>query len=469
MESVATYRVPYATPRGVWEETASDPLRLIQVLLTTFMLGYGAREENQSPFTLKFLEAFVGSMFSAQEIFLIVILMLELVRRMMSNDWRLNRSPMTPHAIALFTFACLIPYLRMALYAGFRLPMELLLLPETLVVFFIFLFVFRPQELRFMAWMLAVCGLYKAVEGVAVYTTFGLKWGLLTGWRDAMLQTMTVLGGMLAMTIKPEGDLLYARLRKFLIWIFPLAVFSWVASNRRTYMIGLLVALPVLFYQLRKEERKRMRVMIVMLVGFGALTLAAVGFQGFLLRAQGVGDFSKENSAFDRVAENYNVAYEILQHPYVGYPMAKGWGNYTIFPQYSHLESTNVVLHNSYFYIWWRGGIIALLCWIWMIWRFARITLRAVKVARRPMDRFITYWLLSIPFILSFISITSPAWGDRLQVYLPFLMVMASYLPGVWGNEIPAPVGTLPGPAGFSGPLPPSPLPPEPSLDPERA
>lgn len=432
MEHAGTYRIGYDRPRRVLEETLADPVRLIQVFLTTFMLGYGAREENRSPFTMKFLEAFVGSTFSAQELFLIVILMLEIIRRITAGDWRLYRSPMSRPVIALFIFASLIPYLRMLLMRGFKVPMEVLYLPEMLVVFFILLFIFRPNELRFMAWMLAICGLYKAIEGVAVYATFGLKWGLLTGWRDAMLQTMTVLGGILAVAIKPGDDVVYRRFRTFMIAIFPLAVWSFMASNRRSYMGGLLLSLPFVYYMLRGTERRKMRLMVMALFGIGLISLASVGFGGFLQRLQGLEDPGKEESAFNRVAENINVFTEIEEHPLVGYPMTKGWGNYTIFPQFNYLQEKNVVLHNTYLYIWWRGGIVALLCWFWLLGSMMRTTYRGVRHAQRPMDRFIALWLYAIPIIATVTTITSPAWGDRLQVYFPFLWVMASYLPGVW-------------------------------------
>jgi hypothetical protein len=436
MLGAGTYRVPYDRPRTVWQETLADPVRLIQILLSTFMLGYGAREENRSPFTMKFLEAFLGSTFSAQELFLITILLLEVIRRIVYDDWRLYRSPMSRPVLGLFLTAVLIPYLRMLLWQGFKLPMELLLLPEMLVVFFVFLFIFRPSELRFMAWMIAICGLYKAIEGVAVYATFGLKWGLLTGWRDAMLQSMTVVGGILAVAIKPGEDRIYRRLRTFLITIFPLAVWSFMASNRRSYMLGIIAALPVIYFVLERGERKRMGGMVVALVGMAAASLVLVGSAGFLIRLQGLQEPVKEESAFNRLAENINVLHEIAEEPIVGYPMTKGWGNYTIFPQFDHPEEPNVVLHNSYLYIWWRGGIVALFCWLWLLATMARMTYRGIRAAERPMDRFIAYWLFSIPFIVSITAVTSPAWGDRLQVYFPFLWVMASYLPGVWSKPL---------------------------------
>ena len=60
MTGTLSYRVAYETPSRMWERYLSDPSRLVIVLLTTFMLGYGARRDNGSPFTMALFEPFAG-------------------------------------------------------------------------------------------------------------------------------------------------------------------------------------------------------------------------------------------------------------------------------------------------------------------------------------------------------------------------------------------------------------------------
>jgi hypothetical protein len=57
---------------------------------------------------------------------------------------------------------------------------------------------------------------------------------------------------------------------------------------------------------------------------------------------------------------------------------------------------------------------------------------RTVRASRRPMERFLAFWLTAATVLTVLTGFTTPVYADRLQLFLPFLIVMLGYMPGAW-------------------------------------
>jgi O-antigen ligase len=322
------------------------------------------------------------------------------------------------------------PYLRMVITDGrFRTPWELVYLPFFVLVFFIWLFLYRREDLYIMIWMVAIGGLYKAIEAFAVFFNVGLLWGLLTGWRDAMLLTLMLLAGVFAYIIKPGEDARYARLRKFLIWTLPVTGLAFAGCLRRGYMIGFVLCLLVLIFFLNKGERRALRVVLIPSLGIIAAGLFLIDSGNLASRFTAIAEPGTEGSTAYRVLEYYNVLNMIAERPLTGWPMGTETINYTIL-DYTMISKT--VPHNIYLYAFLRGGIVGLLVWLWMIGAMVRMHLRTMRAAVRPFERFMALTLASGTFLVIFAGFTTPIVVERQQLFYPFLMVMTSFLPGAW-------------------------------------
>jgi O-antigen ligase len=425
-------RSGYFTASQLWERYFTDPARLVTVALTVLVLGYGSRIENGSPFILPFLETIWGVSFTGIELVMLTIFVMEVVRRLMLGDYMLDRSRLVlPMLWVLFVLGA-VPYIRMIITEnGFRFPLELLETPWLVGSFFIWLFVYRREDLHLMVWMVMIAGLYKSIEGVAVYLRVGLGWGLLTGWRDAMLLMMTVMGAFFCYVIKPEGDLVYRRVRLFFLGIFPLSMFSFIGSSRRSYAIGAVISIFVLLFYFRRHERGRIYgKAIPLLIVLGGAAMAVMGSTQLIGRLAMASEVGSESSAAYRLIELYNISLDVMEKPIFGWPMGKSWTNYTLLEVE---RQSNVMPHNTYLYMLWRGGIIGLLFWLWMLWVLVRMHHRTIRAARTPMERFMAFWLASGTIAVLFATFTMPISADRLKNFYPFIMVMTSFLPGAWG------------------------------------
>jgi O-antigen ligase len=414
----------------MWERYLTDPSRLVIVLLTTFMLGYGARRDNGSPFTMALFEPFSGGAMSAIEIFIVLIIALEFLRRLMLNHWWIERSPVTAAVIGVGITACLYPALRMFIVEGtMRVSFEMFHLPMMIAMVFVWLFVFRREELPAMLSMVLAAGLFKAVEGVSIFVKVGLGWGLLTGWRDGMLLTLMMVGPLLAFAIKPEGDETYNRIRKFLFTCLPLTTIAFMGSLRRSYMLGVVVILIVLAFFLKRRERRALVRILPLVLVMAAVSMVMVGWGEFIQRFSMLSTPSTEGSAAYRVFELYNVSQMVLERPFFGWPMAAPIQNYTMLelPPFS-----TIMPHNIYLYIIWRSGIFGLVAWMVLLIGLARMHLRTIRAAQTPFERFVSFLLATSTGLAILTGFTTPLAADRLQIFYPFIIVMTGFLPGAW-------------------------------------
>ncbi len=425
-------RAGYFTASELWSRYFTDPVRLATILLTTLVLGYGSRIENGSPFIVPFLETIWGVTFTGIELVILTILLLEIVRRLMLGDGTIERTRLALPMLWVMLILGVVPYIRMIIVEnGFRFPLELLETPWLVGSFFIWLLIYRREDLYLMLWMVMIAGLYKSVEGVAVYVHYGLDWGLLTGWRDAMLLMMTVLGAFFAYVIRPEGDRLYRRVRIFFLALAPLSMFSFIGSSRRSFTIGAVLAILILLYYFSKQERSRIyskALPLLVVVGIGAM--GALGSTQLIGRLAMASEVGVESSATYRLIELYNVWLDVMERPVFGWPMGRTWVNNTLLEVE---RQSNVMPHNTYLYMLWRGGIVGLLFWLWLLVVLVRMHHRTIRAARTPMERFMALWLASGTIALIIATFTIPISADRLKNFFPFVLVMTSYLPGAWG------------------------------------
>ena len=420
----------YAAPARVVSDYLADPVRLFIIAVVALTLGYGARFDNNSPFTIPFLEPLVGNAFSLMEVLLMTIACLELVRRLAIGDYQIERSPISRQVMLVGVVCCLYPLMHMLVAeGGFRMPLELLFLPTFIALFFLYLFLFRRTELPVMIWLVIIAGCYKLVEGFAVWITQGISWGLLTGWRDGLLLGMMATGGVIALMIRADGDQTYARIRRVLVWLLPISTAIFMGSMRRSYMLGIALALPVLVLLLKGRERRTAILISSVFVVAAAGVLMFIGLDFGERVTSAVSDPATEGSSAYRLLEIYNVGTMILERPLTGWPMGAITQNATgiEFENVSHL-----IPHNVYLYTMLRAGIWGLLAWGAMLYALVRMNLRTVRAARRPLERFTSLWLLSTTICVIAAGFTSPVIADRLQLFLAFPFVMASFLPGAW-------------------------------------
>ncbi|MEZ4784620.1 MAG: O-antigen ligase family protein [Candidatus Kapaibacterium sp.] len=405
-----------------------DPLGFLMVVLGTFILGYGGVGLLNTPFRIKFFEAWAGAIFSGIEIIILLLPCLAIIRRIVSNDFYLSPSRMTGPVVALAFYMAIIPYFRMVIEEGtFRIPMEANFVPFFIIMFFAWRLIFHPSDIRLMVWILLICIGYRCVEGIAIWFSNDIIWGLLTGWRDGLFLSMGLSGALFAYVIKPEGEVWYARMRKMLFIMAPVVIFIFIASMRRSYMVGLVVAIPVLLFYLRPAERKRLLTIIVLALPIFIAATFVVGADRFTERVGGIATPGQESSAAWRIIEYYNVYRMALDRPLFGWP----WG--AAFINYTGIELTwlNILVpHNVYLYVVMRSGLVGLAFFLWFVWRYIRLSIDVVKGALSPGYRFIALWMASATLIFFFAGITNPVFASKLIILVPFLMTLTSFLPG---------------------------------------
>ncbi len=422
----------FTRPAAAWRNSLKDPIRTIQLLLLIVILGYGARQDNLSPFTVSFMENVIGSAFSGVEIAVIVVLFLEIIRRLAARNPYLNRTPITIPMLLIGIVLCVYPFVHMLITEnGLRFPLELNGMPVLVLCFFLYVHMFRRKEVAMMGWLLIAVGIYKAIEGLAIFGTVGLRWGLLSGWRDGALLALMIMGALLAWFIPSNGDRLYSHFRRALFLAFPIVLFTFTNSTRRSFILGVAASLIVIGFYLRRDERSRLYATIPLVVA-GVLAAAFLsGRDQFLDRMSSISNPSSEGSTAYRLIEVYNIARAIQEKPLFGWPYGQRWQNYTML---EFEMVSDVTPHNTYLYVAWRAGLLGLVTWIGFLVVLVRTHHRTVKGARTRLERFIALWLYSCTISVIIAGVTSPITTDHMQTFFPFLLAMTSLLPGALRN-----------------------------------
>lgn len=412
----------------------ADPVGLVMVILGTIIVGYG-EVVTDSPLKFPFFEAWGGAVFSGIELIILLLLPLAIIRRIVARDLYLHPSNLTPPIIGVSIVLIFIPFLRMvATEGGLRVPFEANFFPFFILMFFIWRLVFHPSDIRLMVWMIIVAAAYKCLEGILIFLTEGVLWGLLTGWRDGMLITLLVSGLILAFTIPPTDEAWYRRIRLALTMLAPFAAFVFIGSMRRSFIFAMLAALPIIAVTLKSVERKRMvRIFVAVLPLLLASTLI-IGADIFVNRVSGVATPTEEGSAAWRLIEFYNVTRMILENPILGWPWGVEFMNYT---GIDLPKINSLIPHNPYLYALLRGGIFGLIVWLWLLIVMVRMNFRAIRNAPTPGYRFLACWMATGTLLIIFSGVTNPVIASKLIILYPFMMVLSSFLPGAVTRPLP--------------------------------
>ena len=406
----------------------SDPLGLIMLVLGTFILGYG-EVNGETPIRVMFFEAWAGAVFSGVELVMMLLLALALVRRIVARDYYVTPSSATLPVIAVAIVLVALPFLRMSLEAGgFALTYEANFFPFFILMYFVWRWIFHPSDVRLMGWIIIVCATYKCVEGIAIFLSVRTEiWGLLTGWRDGMLMSLILSGVTLAFAIRPTNEDWYKRLQKGLIFLAPFAAFVFIGSIRRSYILGLLVALPVVYFYLKSWERRRMLSVLLALSPLIIVSMGIIGADMFTERLAGAATPTEEGSAAWRLIEFYNVLNMIAERPLFGWP----WG--VEFVNYTGIDIpliNSLIPHNVYLYALLRAGVLGLGVWTWLMVVMLRMHARTIRRAPTPGYRFLACWMMIATLLIIVSGLTNPIIGSKLVILYPFLMVLTSFLPG---------------------------------------
>ena len=115
-----------------------------------------------------------------------------------------------------------------------------------------------------------------------------------------------------------------------------------------------------------------------------------------------------------------------------GWPWGVGFINYT---GISLTWLNLLVPHNVYLYVVMRSGLVGLVFFIWLVWRYVRLSLNAVRNAPSPGYRFLSLWMASATFLFIVSGMTNPVFASKLIILIPFLMTLTSFLPGAMSSK----------------------------------
>ena len=406
-----------------------DPLGLVLLFCGTLLLGYGDTASLNSPIRIPPLEAWQGGVFGGIEVLCLAMVVIAALRRAASRNrsWTPNRLDMPVFLIAIVL--AVYPFVHLLLVeGGFRIPYEANFVPFFVVMYLVWRLTFEPGDMRLMIGMFFAAGLYKCVEGILVFLTNDALWGALTGWRDGMLLTLGVAGGLLALAIRPDKDDWYAVVRRHFLLALPLFAIVFVLAMRRSYMVAFVATIPFVLYRLQAgAERRRLWRSLVLVSPVFVLGALFFGFDAVGARFTSILVPTGEGSAAWRLIEYYNVANMIAERPFTGWPWGVEFVNATgiDLPTISTLTP-----HNIYLYALLRGGLIGLFCWLWLLVRQYKMSVSAIRHARSAGERFVGIWMMIALLLVVFSGLTSPVLASRLTILLPFLMVFVGFLPG---------------------------------------
>lgn len=405
----------------------NDPLKIFIIFLTWFIVAYGARIGNDSPLTYYPLEAIVGQL-NLNHIAIMVVICVELIRRTYLKKFQIPYLPYQRENIILFLVMVMYPMLGMFIKENqFRIPYEIVGMPVFILSSYLWAVCFEKHDLYLLVWIVFFAGLFKSIEGILIYFTIGIKWGLLTGWRDGLLQCLMVAGAIFAFAIKPNGEKEYLILRRGFFIALPFTLFTFINSIRRTFMLSLVIAILTLMFSLPKKEMvKIFSFFLAVLVGGVLVAVTFIDSEQLTLRITNMSDPSQEGSSAYRLIEVYNVWNMVKERPFTGYPMGTKNVNYT---NISFENVSSLMPHNTYLYMLYRAGVWGLLAWLLFLFAVIKMHYKKIKNANNQFQKFIAFWLASATIAIVPAGFVIPTQADKLEFFLPFIFVMASFLP----------------------------------------
>ncbi len=258
---------------------------------------------------------------------------------------------------------------------------------------------------------------YKAAVTNVVYA-----WELLSSRRHANEPLF------MAMVIAASSFLILAKSKLAqLATLVVLAFFgiTLALTFSRGYWVGALAGLLMLFWLFPARLKGRMLVYLSVfsLLVFGVIFLFFGDLATFVLdtvtrRFTTVGQAGQDLSFLARVAETEAVLSQIQSNPIMGY----GFGKMYSFDPPIPMEMPTWYVHNTYLFLWYKVGLLALLCLLTFMSGIFQSCLRAYKTAKTNQARALLLGIVACLTGLAVVSFSSPQMVEKDSALLVTLL-----------------------------------------------
>ncbi|MFT5193115.1 MAG: hypothetical protein ACI9EW_001185 [Cellvibrionaceae bacterium] len=232
----------------------------------------------------------------------------------------------------------------------------------------------NPKQINILFWCIAFA---LFIEGILAYqfviaNAIELNGELTEHSASIHYNTIFVLG--IASWIVVKGSWVK---RSFLFLLFPPILYSFLASDRRSAMLGLILALALTFLFLYQERKFLFLVLlptlsigIVIYLGLFWNNTSALGKPAQTIKSVVAEDETNEkdqSSNFYRYLENLNSYYTVQQHPIMGVGFGNKFLQIAQMPDISFFIFWEYITHNSIFWIWIQSGVFGFMTMLYMV------------------------------------------------------------------------------------------------------
>lgn len=363
---------------------------------------------------------------NADELYLILLLLLTAVERTVTRDYYVRRSyfmaPGLLLMLGLFISWCRGVFM-MERFAVVYEAHEAFLIPIALGIF---VNAFRDVKDRWALITVLLLGvLFKSTEGMYIYffsASEAKTWGVLQMWRDGYLLGLGVLSAMLFAHFKPTR---LPRIRRLLLAAIPIIAFSLIMSYRRTFIVAAMVSAVVLIVTIGKGRRRKQTYVLLSALTMLIIVALLTDPLAVLSRLSGIIDPSEEGSAYIRLLELPNVLANIAHNPLWGTAVGTQWKQYFRMP--SSAVYTTLGTHNTYLYFPLRTGIIGTIGFFWLLARIWKVLLVNVRLSSGEDQKFTTQLFLHMFVIYQVACFFGLMYGDAMSSLIGLLLVMLQF------------------------------------------
>lgn len=377
-----------------------------------------------SIFQLNFLINISQTGLLLHEIILVLLFVLFLIERILSDDFRLSRSyfsgPMLLMGFALvfsWTYGMIIRQQFTIVYEAHE---------SILIVlsFFVIVNIFRdPSERKVLLILFLTATIMKAADStwVKFFSDDPKKgWGTVMFWRDGFLLCMGVVAILILVQYKGNT---FKWLKKLMLFSTPLLMYGLIVSFRRTFILALIISAIAMIFTVGKGRRKR-QIWIFFSLIFGMIIFILltdpVGFVGRLVGALVMP--TEEGSSYIRLMEYPNILQNIYHNPIFGVPIGTQWFQYYRMPMFANY--TTLGCHNSYLYWPLRTGIIGSFAFLWFLARTWKAILINWRLQKTEEDFLMNQLLIHCMMVYNFACFLGLMYADAMNIMTAFILVM---------------------------------------------
>jgi hypothetical protein len=233
---------------------------------------------------------------------------------------------------------------------------------------------------RMLLQIVLFAGIAKAIDGAYIYSfvsTGAVGWGAVQMWRDGYILAYVIVGAFILLTYDGKR---YRNLRRIVMIGAPLALFTLIVSLRRTFLLGLLVSMILLFFTVRPGKKKRHALLVLLLLVLLVIIVFGTNPIAFITRVSGVVDPGEEGSAYIRLMEFPNVILNIRDNPLFGVAIGTQWHQYFRMPLFAVF--TTLGTHNTYLYWQLRTGPAGTIGFFWLLGRIWKSLILRLRFTR---------------------------------------------------------------------------------------